>query len=129
MSSNWWCYFKFQANIFPNIDDKTKAKILQVDDPAEDIKTLDTDTVEKLVRNNPIMMISKEAKTDEVSKIFRIFSDNISKICGEEDLYDTTETGLYHTSSLLNHAFVPNTTTSWVMGDFQRHQKQKLIFS
>ena len=67
-----------------------------VSDPAEDIKTLDIEIFEKIVRNDPMMMLYKEAKTDEVIKIFRIFSGNYMEICESEDLYDNTEVGIYN---------------------------------
>ena len=93
-----------------------------VSDPAEDIKTLDIEIFEKIVRNDPMMMLYKEAKTDEVIKIFRIFSGNYMEICESEDLYDNTEVGIYNKISLINHACILNATLSWVMGDFKRRQ-------
>ena len=81
-----------------------------VSDPAEDIKTLDIEIFEKIVRNDPMMMLYKEAKTDEVIKIFRIFSGNYMEICESEDLYDNTEVGIYNKISLINHACIPNAT-------------------
>ena len=119
---------QFEAKYYPNIDDETKAKILQLYDPAENIKTLDTDTMEKLGSKSPLMMLYKEARTDEIIKIFRIISGNHLKICGEKDLYKKfTETGLYNNISRINHSCVPNATRSWVMGDFQRKQVRALI--
>ena len=118
---------EFQANHYPNIDDDTKAKIFQLNDLAEDIKKLDTDTVEKLVSKDPLMMIYKEAKTDVISKIFRIICGNIIQICGDEDLYDTTEVGVYHNIARINHSCVPNVTPSWVMGDFERQQVRAIM--
>ena len=111
----------------PNIDEETKAKILELSDPAENLKSLEPDTVEELTSKEPVMMFWKKAKTDEASKIFRIFTGNAIKICGDEDLYDTTECGLYYKISLINHACVPNATVSWVMGDFQRHQVRAMM--
>ena len=63
---------KFRASIYPSIDHDTKAEILKLNNLAEDLKTLDTETVEKLVRKNPIKGIWREAWSDEISKIFRI---------------------------------------------------------
>ena len=120
--------YEFLAIHVPNMDDDTKAKILHLNDPAENIKKLDTDTVEKLLSKNLLMMFYKEAETDEISKIFRIFTGNRVKICWEEELYsDTTETGLYHKISLINHGCVPTAASSWVMGDFQRHQVRAIM--
>ena len=63
-----------------------------------------------------------------MSKIFRIFTSNAMIICAEEDLYrNTSEGGLYHKISLLNHGCLPNATTSWVMGDFQRTQVRAVM--
>ena len=101
---------EFTAIYYPNIEEDTKAKILKLHDPAENLKNLDNDIVEKLA-----------SKTDESSKIYRIFIGNSFPICGEE-WYDTTEFGLYNNISLINHACVPNATKSWVMGDFKRQQ-------
>ena len=113
---------------YPTIDEETKAKILEFNDPAEDIKKLDTDTVEKLVSKNPLMMFYKEAKTDEISKIIRIITGNGLKICGEKELYSyTTEGGLYDKISLINHGCVPTATISWVIGDFKKKQVRAMM--
>ena len=110
------------------IDDETKAQILQLHDPAENIKTMDAETVKKLIRKNSSMMFWKEADSDEISKIFRIFTCNSIKICGDEWLYsNTTEYGLYNNISRINHACIPNATWSWVMGDFQRKQVRAMM--
>ena len=113
---------EFRDKYYPNLSEEIKAEILQLNDPAEDIKTLDTDTVEKLARKNPVLMFYKKADTDEIRKIFRIFYGNSYQICEVADLYDTTEGGLYNKISLINHSCIPNATLSWVMGDFKRKQ-------
>ena len=119
---------EFQDKYYPNIDEETKAKILQMYDPAENFKKLDTETVKKLVSTDPLMMWLYEAKTDEVSKILRIFNGNSMLICGEPDLYsNTSELGLYHNIFRINHSCVPNATICWVMGDFQRKQVRALM--
>ena len=120
---------EFKADIYPNIDQETKAKILQLNDPADDIKTLHNETVEALVRKNTMgMAYWLEAPSDEVQKIYRIIAGNDIQICGEENLYrNTTEHGLYQTYSQVNHACVPNTVSSWVMGDFLRHQIRAIM--
>ena len=113
----------FQANHYPNIDDETKAKLLNLNDPAENFKILDTDTVENLINRYPCMKFYKEPKRDEISKIYRIVVDNGITICGEEELYsDTKETGVYNKISFINHCCVGNSIKSWVMGDFRRQQ-------
>ena len=100
---------EFETNHFPNIGEETKAKIHQLYDPADNIKRLDTKTVEKLVSNDPWMMLWTEAPSDEISKIFRVFTGNSRRICVEEDLYtNTEEIGLYYTLSLIWH---PTLTT------------------
>ena len=119
---------EFQTIFYPQIDEETKAKILQLYDPADNFKKLDNETVEKLVSKDPLMMFYKEAETDEVSKIFRIITGNFTKICGDKDLYsDTTEMGLDNTFSLINHSCVPTATSSWVMGDFKRRQLRAMM--
>ena len=120
---------EFKANIYPNIDQETKAKILQLNDPSNAIKTLDTVTIEALVRKNTMgMAYWMEAPSDEVQKIYRIIAGNDTQICGQESLYsNTTQLGLYKTFSLINHACVPNATSSWVMGDFLRHQIRAIM--
>ena len=118
---------EIQAIIYPNIDEETKAKILQLHDPADDIKNLDTETVEKIIRKKPIMKFWREARSDEMSKIFRIITCYSNQICGEQDLYNTTEGGLYIKITLINHSCVPNATMSWVMGDFQRKQVRAIM--
>ena len=109
---------------------ETKAKILQLHDPVENLETLDSKTVEELVMKDSGRMFYKykEAETSHMNKIFRIFCANGKTICGEEDLYnDTTERGLYHKISLINHACVPNANEGWVKRDFKRHQVRALM--
>ena len=115
---------EFENNSYPYIDAASKAKILNLHDPAENLRNLDPDTVEKLVRKNNLMLIYREAFDDEVSKIFRIVAGNTERICGVKGLYSNniTDGGLFYTLSFINHACVPNAIDSWVMGDFTRHQ-------
>ena len=110
------------STYFPNMDEETKAKILQINDPAEDYKTLDSQTVEELISKNPNNAIFKEVKSDEKSKIIRIMTGNTVQICAVEGLYDTEKHGIYHNISWINHSCVPNATLSWVNGDFERKQ-------
>ena len=113
----------FKANYYPNIEEETKAKILQLQDPAENLKTLDTNTVEDLTSKDRAVLFWKEVRSDEESRIFRIFSGNNYQICELEDLYsNVTDLGLYYMISLINHSCVPNAIRTWVMGDFRRHQ-------
>ena len=118
---------EFRVYHYPHIDDETKAKILQLNDPSENLKILDAETVEKLLRKNPNMMLWKEARNDEISKIYRILNDNHIGICEKEELYNISEAGLYHNFSRVNHSCVPNTVWSWVMGDFRKHQVRAIM--
>ena len=119
--------FKTKEGHYDYPHGETKAKILQLHDPADNLKTLDSKTVEKLVSKGMMFYNYKEAETDEMGKICRIICGNSKKICEVEDLYsDTTETGLYNNISLINHACVPNANKSWVLGDFKRHQVRAL---
>ena len=113
--------FKFK---YSSIDKETKAQILEFHDPAENLRNLEMETIEKVVRKNPDGNVRfwRDAKTDKMSKIFRIIGDNHFPICMEEDLYDTTLLGLYNNFSLINHSCVANATSSWVMGDFEKKQ-------
>ena len=116
-----------EANPFPNIDADTKAKILQLHDPAENLKTLDSKTVKDMVRRNPVVFFWKQDQGDEKNKILRIFTGDSIHICEVQGLYDTFEAGLYHKIALINHACVPNTSRSWVMGDFQKQQLRAMM--
>ena len=123
-----WSLEQFGADCFPNIEEETKAEILQLHDPAENIKKLDSKTVEKMVNKNPGMILDKDGKTDKISKIFRIFTCNAVQLCGDSDVHSqTSERGLYDKISRINHSCVPNTTTSWVTGDLQRKQVRALM--
>ena len=123
-SKNEACLDDFETNVYPNIDEDTKTKILELHDPADNLNRLDAQTAEKLVRisKDPMMEFYKDAETDEMSKIFRIIYGHGIMICGEEDLYNINEGGLYHNFSLINHSCLPNASCSWVMGDFRRTQ-------
>ena len=119
---------EFQAIHYPNLEEETKAKIMQLNDPADNIKKLDIETVEKLIRKFSIVKLWKEARDDEMNKIFRISTGNSLRICGKSDLYsNTTEIGLFHNLSLINHSCVPNAASSWVMGDFKRQQVRAVM--
>ena len=94
---------------------RAKATVnLWVFEPAQQIKMI--------INKDPMMEFYKDAETDEMSKIFRIIYGHGIMICGEEDLYNIKEGGLYHNFSLINHSCLPNASCSWVMGDFRRTQ-------
>ena len=119
---------RFTANHYPNIDEETKAKILKLNDPADDFKVLDAQTVEELVTNEPFLKSWKEPQSDEMSKIYRIYHGNAMKICEEEDLYSNPrDAGIYNTIHRINHSCVPNATKTWVMGDFRRKQVRAMM--
>ena len=115
-------FYEILVNNYPGLDENTKAKILNLNDPADDLKSLDSDTVEKLVSKSPTVEFWRKAKTGEISKFLRIISGNWFPICADEELYDTNELGVYNNIALINHGCVPNATRSWVMGDFKRQQ-------
>ena len=119
---------EFKTIHYPNIADDTKARILELHDPAENLVTLDSETLQKLISNNPEMMFWMETRGEEICKIYRILSVNNIKICAEPDLYrDTNEAGLYHKLSHINHSCVPNASISWIIGDFKRRQARALM--
>ena len=119
--------YEFKTFFYPNIDEETKAKILQLHDPAEDFKKLDGRTAKKLIKKRPILRHYKEAKSDKINKIFRIIDSNRLQICNFPALYSDTESGLYNNISRINHSCVPNTTWTWVMGDFKRRQVRAIM--
>ena len=114
----------FKTHHYPNIDDETKAKILQLYDPAENLKTLDTDRVEQLIMKNLNLFCWKETSkaSDEADKILRIFSCNAALLCMDPALYTTTQSGLFYQISRINHSCNPNACITWIMNDFQRQQ-------
>ena len=117
---------EFKTKYYPSIDDATKAKILELFDPAENFRTLDTRTIEELVYQRPHLLMLKDAAMDEVTKMFRIFCGNHTLFCIEKELYPEDDGGLYLNISRINHACVPNSTQSWVLGDFRRRQVRAL---
>lgn len=76
-----------------------------------------TDQLESL--NADLDAFSKDEK-DESETALRIFSGNSVQVCEVSSLYSSTEGGLYHNISLLNHSCNPNSVWSWVQDDFRR---------
>ena len=114
---------KFKKNEYLNIDKDSKAKILKLHDPAENIKALDSKKVQELIRENPILDFFREAFSDEACTILRILSDNCISVCGVSSLYHrSSDVGLYNNISRINHSCNPNAVSSWVMGDFKKKQ-------
>ena len=69
-------FSKFRACYYPNIDAETKAKILKLNDPSENLNELDTRTVEKMTSKNLRVMFWSDTSSEELTKIFRIVSSN-----------------------------------------------------
>jgi len=99
-------------------DKEIKASILQLHDPADNLKNLEAKDVDQLKREQPIYSMDTEA-----GKIVRIFSNNCITICVDSDVTNNTaEVGLYPNISLINHSCNPNVMWSWVRGDIKRKQ-------
>ena len=80
--------YEFKTFHYPHMDDKTKSMILQLHDPAENIKNLDRKTLKELNRKDPILLRHyKEAQSDKMNKIFRIIQGNRIIICDDSALY------------------------------------------
>ena len=108
------------------MDQETKAKILELHDPAENLETLEADNIDvnRLTMNSANLRIWRIFKgEDEVSKILRIHTCNLLNICPHPEVYsNTNESGLYHKISLINHSCKPNAQYTWVMGDIKKKQ-------
>ena len=108
--------YEFKTFHYPHMDDKTKSMILQLHDPAENIKNLDRKTLKELNRKDPILLRHyKEAQSDKMKKIFRIIQGNRIIICDDNNI------------ARVNHACVSNATISWVMGDFTRQKLRAIM--
>ena len=124
----------FERNYIPTIDGKTKASILQLHDPADNLHYLERQYTEKdlflLMKENPAYFKFCLSKWDlegsihaEACKILRIFSNNCIAICQDSDVTsNTSEAALYSQISLINHSCDPNVTWTWVRGDVKRKQ-------
>ena len=117
----------FKFNHYPNMDEDTRSKILQLFDPAENFKKLDRNTANELVRKDPSLQHYKEAKSDKMNKIFRIIDGSRLTICDAPALYSESEVGLYNHISRINYACVANTSLTWVMGDFEKKQVRAIM--
>ena len=106
--------YEFKTIHYPHMDEKTKSVILQLHDPAENIKNLDRKTLKELNRKDPILLRHyKEAKSDKMNKIFRIIQGNRITICDSPALYSDYEYGLYSNIVRINHSR-PITIPSWM---------------
>jgi len=97
---------------FRSIDEETKERILQLHDPADNLKNLDTKDAEKLIREQPMYSLDSEA-----GKMFRIVLGNAIFNCT-----NTEEAGLYSMMSLINNSCNPNAMWTWVRGDINLTQ-------
>ena len=119
-------FVQFGAFYYPELDEDTKSKILQLRDPAENYKSLDSKIVDDLIRKNPNRVIWREEYDNEAVKIMRIFSLNALELCNDPSL-KISKGGLYNKISLINHACIPNATPTWVKEDFRRKQIRALM--
>ena len=117
----------FKFNHYPYMDEGTKAKILKLYDPAENFKKLDRKTARELVWKDPSLRLYKEAKNDEMNRIYRIIDDSHLQICNFPALYSDTEMGLFNNIHRINHSCVANATWTWVMGDFKKKQVRAIM--
>ena len=123
---NGMSFVQFGAFYYPELDEDTKSKILQLRDPAENYKSLDSKIVDDLIRKNPNRVIWREEYDNEAVKIMRIFSLNALELCNDPSL-KISKGGLYNKISLINHACIPNATPTWVKEDFRRKQIRALM--
>ena len=124
----------FMVLHYLKLDGETKAKILELFDPAENFKILDSKTVDELISKDKNRQLWKEAESnelvkicgsDELVKIFRIFCHNAFQVCEDPSL-NSNDIGLYSHSCLINHSCNPNSRTTWVNGDSKRRQVRAL---
>ena len=120
-------HHEFKTIYYPIMDKETKAKILQLHDPAEDFKKLDRRTAKELIRKYPILRHYKEAESDEMNRIFRIIDGSRISLCNFPALYSDTEIGLYNNIDRINHSCVANASWTWVMGDFKKKQVRAIM--
>eukprot|EP00092_Neocalanus_flemingeri_P008411 GFUD01009067.1.p1 GENE.GFUD01009067.1~~GFUD01009067.1.p1 ORF type:complete len:387 (-),score=107.42 GFUD01009067.1:317-1477(-) len=132
---------------FAKIDDKSKQTILTLFDPINDELKLElqssisdieqeiekqrqadpeNETVKELTKKLESLGadIAKDSEAESEGDIteaaLRIFSGNSLQVCEVASIYSSTEGGLYHQISLLNHSCNPNSVWSWVKDDYKR---------
>ena len=59
---------KFETSFYSKMDDDTKAKILQLQDPAENTKLLDCKTLEELDSKNPLIRLTRKQELERWTK-------------------------------------------------------------
>jgi len=90
------------------LDCHTRAKLLKLRDPADNIKDLEADNVKFEVENHLISLALSVTPKDVNSKIFRIFSLK----CVRDENSSATEGDMFYQSSFINHSCNPNATKS-----------------
>ena len=128
LTRDGWSLVRFGAMDF-DIDEDTKAQILKLHDPEENLKTLKYKTVQELDLF-PLCwcwMKWKETQSEEQNKIMRIFCGNSHGIlCSLTLSRNRSERGLYYNMCRINHSCVPNATWSSVEGDYKQLQVRAL---
>ena len=119
-------FVEFGAFYYPDLDEDTKTKMLQLQDPVENYKKLDSKIVNELIRKNPNREMWREEHNNEVVKIMRIFGLNALELCNDPS-QKVSEGGLYNNISLINHGCIPNATPTWVKEDIRRKQIRALM--
>ena len=119
--------WEFLITHYPFIDKDTKAKVLKFNDPAEDLKSLDSETVEELISKKPFMMFWMEDHSDELvretKRFMRIYTSHSIPLLEQQPQM----TGLYNNISWINHSCVPNALNSFVKGMNGREQVRALM--
>jgi len=110
-------YPVYRLSDFTQIDDETKATILQLHDPGENLKNLDKKDVDQLIRERPLFSYDSE-----VGKVARIICNSTISV----NETDSTEGGLYYNISFINHSCNPNAIWTRVMGDIKKKQVRAL---
>ena len=132
---------------FAKVDDEAKRKVLSLFDPLNDEIKLEMQNsisqIEKAIEKQRLSDPSDEKihemtnqleslsadldkhaeddnEGDQTEAALRIFSGNSIQVCEVASIYSSTEGGLYHQISLINHSCNPNSVWSWVKDDFRK---------
>ena len=124
--------YMFLTGKYPTIDEETRARILQLPDPAEKLKTLDAAEASNF-RNKKNRKRRKKKINDnaEPEKILRIFEANSLQISPESDV--STEAGLYDKISVVtltvpqSRSLHPNAMLSCLEGDSTNTKQVRAI--
>ena len=108
------------------MDERTKAEVLNLHDPAENLSTLGSDENIDMsfIEESPNLRMIKHFNGDDIfAKTLRIFIGNSHNLCQSKEIHSNTgEAGLYKHISLINHSCRPNAQWTWVRGDVSRKQ-------